>query len=62
MTLGWRSVTYRIYTDEGIYEDGEAAMAYGRGAPAAFGMICDLAPLIAIRVCAQCTPCRRGWL
>ncbi len=43
---GWRPVTCRIYTDEGIYGDGEAAMAYGRGAPAAFGMIRDLSPLI----------------
>jgi L-alanine-DL-glutamate epimerase-like enolase superfamily enzyme len=43
---GWRPVICRIYTDEGIYGDGEAALAYGIGAPAAFGMIKDLATLI----------------
>lgn len=42
----WRPVVCRIYTDEGIYGDGEAAMAYGVGAPGAFGMIQDLAKLI----------------
>ncbi|MCY1150810.1 MAG: mandelate racemase/muconate lactonizing enzyme family protein [Pleomorphochaeta sp.] len=36
----------RIHTDLGIYGDGEAAMAYGIGGPAAFSMICDLAELI----------------
>ncbi|MDR2088622.1 MAG: mandelate racemase/muconate lactonizing enzyme family protein [Clostridiales Family XIII bacterium] len=36
----------RIYTDEGIYGDGEAGMAYGVGGSAAFGMVKDLAPLI----------------
>ncbi|MDR1908893.1 MAG: mandelate racemase/muconate lactonizing enzyme family protein [Spirochaetaceae bacterium] len=41
-----RSVILRIYTDEGIYGDGEAALAYGIGSTAAFGMIQDLAPLI----------------
>ena len=33
----------RVNTDEGIYGYGEAAMAYGVGASAAFGMIKDLA-------------------
>lgn len=42
----WRPVFCRIYTDEGIYGDGEAALAYSKGAPAAFGMIKDLAPMI----------------
>lgn len=42
----WRPIICRIYTDEGIYGDGEAAMAYCIGAPAAFGMIQDLATLI----------------
>ena len=42
----WRPVVCRIYTDEGIYGDGEAALSYGIGAPAAFGMIKDLASLI----------------
>ena len=36
----------RIYTDEGIYGDGEAALAYGKGSHAAFGMLQDLAPMI----------------
>ena len=42
----WRPILCRIYTDEGIFGDGEAALAYGIAAPAAFGMIRDLAPLI----------------
>ena len=42
----WRPIGCRIYTDEGIYGDGEAALSYGIGAPAAFGMIKDLASLI----------------
>lgn len=36
----------RIYTDEGIYGDGEAALAYGKGSHAALGSLIDLAPLI----------------
>ncbi len=36
----------RVYTDQGIYGDGEAAMAYGVGSTAAFGMIQDLANII----------------
>ncbi|MDR1945742.1 MAG: mandelate racemase/muconate lactonizing enzyme family protein [Desulfovibrio sp.] len=42
----WRPVLCRVYTDEGIYGDGEAALAYGSGAKGAFGMLQDLAPLI----------------
>jgi L-alanine-DL-glutamate epimerase-like enolase superfamily enzyme len=42
----WRPVICRVHTDEGIYGDGEAALAYGIGAPAAFGMIQDLSKLI----------------
>jgi L-alanine-DL-glutamate epimerase-like enolase superfamily enzyme len=41
-----RPIICRIFTDEGIYGDGEAALAYGIAAPAAFGMIQDLAKLI----------------
>lgn len=41
-----RPVVCRIHTDEGIFGYGEAAIAYGKGSPAAFGMIQDLAPLI----------------
>ena len=42
----WRPIICRIYTDEGIYGDGEAALAYGIASPAAFGMVRDLAKLI----------------
>ena len=42
----WRPILCRIYTDEGIYGDGEAALAYGIASPAAAGMIRDLATLI----------------
>lgn len=33
----------RVYTDEGIYGDGEAGVAYGTGYTAAYGMIIDMA-------------------
>lgn len=46
MLVHFRPILCRIYTDEGIYGDGEAAIAYSVGAPAAFGMLKDLAPLI----------------
>ena len=36
----------RVYTDSGIYGDGEAAMSYGIGATGAFGMVQDLANII----------------
>lgn len=42
----FRPVCCRINTDEGIYGYGEAAVAYGTAAPAAVGMIRDLAPLV----------------
>ena len=42
----WNPVGCRVYTDEGIYGDGEAAMAYGAGCHGAFGMIRDLGNLI----------------
>ena len=42
----WRPVICRIFTDAGIYGDGEAALAYGIAVPAAFGMVRDLAQLI----------------
>ncbi len=38
-----RPICCRVYTDEGIYGDGEAGIAYGTGAPAAFGMVVDMA-------------------
>ena len=42
----WSPILCRVYTDEGIYGDGEAAIAYGSGCTAAYGMIQDLAKLI----------------
>ena len=42
----WRPILCRIHTDEGIYGDGEAALAYGCAHAAAFGMIKDLSTLI----------------
>lgn len=42
----WRPVVCRIYTDEGIYGDGEAALAYGEAQLAAYGMVQNLAKLI----------------
>lgn len=42
----WRPIFCRIHTDAGIYGDGEAAMAYDTGAPAAYAMIKDLAPTL----------------
>lgn len=44
--ISWRPVVCRIYTDEGIYGDGEAAMAYASAAPGAFGMLKELSSLI----------------
>ena len=41
----WQPILTRIYTDEGIYGDGEAALAYGNAQNAAFGMVKDLAAL-----------------
>lgn len=43
---GWQPIVCRVYTDAGIYGDGEAALAYGRAHRAAFGMIQDLAELV----------------
>ena len=44
--IPWRPVVCRIYPDEGIYGDGEAAMAYGSAAPGAFGMLQELAHMV----------------
>ena len=38
-----KPVCCRVYTDEGIYGDGEAGVAYGTGWRAAYGMIIDMA-------------------
>lgn len=42
----WRPIVCRVYTDEGIYGDGEAALAYGEAQIAAYGMVQNLARLI----------------
>ena len=42
----WRPIVCRIYTDEGIYGDGEAALAYGEAQVAAFGIVQNFAKLI----------------
>lgn len=42
----WRPIVCRIYTDEGIYGDGEAALAYGESHIAAFGIVQNFAKLI----------------
>ncbi|HWP51703.1 MAG TPA: mandelate racemase/muconate lactonizing enzyme family protein [Clostridia bacterium] len=42
----WRPVYCRIYTDVGIYGDGEAALAYGRAADAGFAAVKEFAQLI----------------
>ncbi len=43
---GWTPVICRIYTDEGIYGEGEAAMAYGSGSTGAYGALQDFAKKI----------------
>ncbi len=42
----WRPVFCRIYSDEGIYGDGEAALAYGQAAEAGFSAVKEFAGLI----------------
>ena len=42
----WSPVLCRVYTDAGIYGDGEAAMAYGSGSRGAFSTIADFAEKI----------------
>jgi L-alanine-DL-glutamate epimerase-like enolase superfamily enzyme len=41
-----RPIVCQIHTDEGIFGDGEAAMLFGVGALASFGMLKDLAAMI----------------
>lgn len=42
----WSPILCRVYTDAGIYGDGEAAMSYGSGSTGAFGTIADFAKKI----------------
>jgi len=44
--FGWAPIGCRVHTDEDIYGDGEAALGYGIGSSAAFGMIKDLSSLV----------------
>ena len=38
---GWAPIVCRVYTDKGIYGDGEAGLAFGRAHLGAFGMLQD---------------------
>lgn len=42
----WRPVIVKLFTDEGIYGLGEAALAYGAGSNAAVGILKDFLPKI----------------
>lgn len=42
----WHPIGIRIYTDEGIYGDGELALAYGTGGQGGVGMLKDFVPMI----------------
>ena len=42
----WRPVFCRVYTDEGIYGDGEAALAYGKAAEAGFSAVKEFSGMI----------------
>lgn len=46
LMVNFTPVLCRIYTDEGIYGDGEAALMYGFAADAAVGMLKDLAKML----------------
>ncbi len=43
---GWRPSFCRIYTDQGIYGDGEVALSYGAAKEAAFYEMKELAPML----------------
>lgn len=43
---GWRPSFCRIYTDNGLYGDGEVALSYGAVRHAAFAEMRDLAPML----------------
>ncbi len=43
---GWGPLLCRVYTDSGIYGDGEAALNFGNATEACFGMMQDMAKLI----------------
>lgn len=45
-TTAWRPIVCRVNTDEGISGWGEASVGFDSGAPAAYAMIKDIAPMI----------------
>lgn len=45
-TADWRPIVCRVNTDEGISGYGEASVGFDTGAPAAYAMIRDIAPLV----------------
>ena len=50
----WRPSFCRIYTDSGIYGDGEVALSYGGAKEAAFAEMKELAPmLIGMNPCSR---------
>lgn len=42
----WQPILCRVYTNEGIYGDGEVALAYGNATHAGIGIVRDLAELV----------------
>lgn len=42
----WRPILIRIFTDSGLYGDGEAALAYGEAQFAAVGILKNFSKLI----------------
>ncbi len=45
-TRDWRPIVCRVNTDEGISGYGEASVGFDAGAPAAYAMIQDIAPMV----------------
>ncbi len=43
---GWGPLLCRVYTDAGLYGDGEVALNFGNATEAAFGMMRDMASLL----------------
>ncbi len=43
---GWTPILCRVYTDEGIYGDGEGAITYSTGSTGVYGAIQDFAKLV----------------
>ena len=43
---GWRPIFCRVYTDEGLFGDGEAALSYGGASHATLGIMREMAKLL----------------